>query len=128
MVAVNSDVALLAEGVDRNYIVREVLCLRRKSPSSQRAWIEIKNLLTNRQLYDVALLAEGVDRNFPCFGWFCRCGFVALLAEGVDRNSLHPHMLRHTYVALLAEGVDRNTPNRILWKNWKRRPPRRGRG
>ncbi len=34
-------VALLAEGVDRNYVIREVLCLRR----------------------NVALLAEGVDRN-----------------------------------------------------------------
>ena len=37
-------VALLAEGVDRNF--REVLCkgILGKSPSSRRAWIEIKEL------------------------------------------------------------------------------------
>ena len=34
-----------------------------KSPSSQRAWIEIKNTRNNAIFYLVALLAEGVDRN-----------------------------------------------------------------
>ena len=34
-------VALLAEGVDRNYLVAVYLCDVAKSPSSRRAWIEI---------------------------------------------------------------------------------------
>ena len=55
-------VALLAEGVDRNFEV----------------WTEWKNT-------KVALLAEGVDRNIPYF--LTSSGeMVALLAEGVDRN------------------------------------------
>ena len=100
-------VALLAEGVDRNWLV--IGC----------------HLLT-----EVALLAEGVDRNFYGFKadvWAA----VALLAEGVDRNmassiasirgSASPSSRRawieipsfHRgqaagFVALLAEGVDRN--------------------
>ena len=57
------DVALLAEGVDRN-----VLALR-----------------LNVDEVTVALLAEGVDRN--CFrGLALALAYVALLAEGVDRN------------------------------------------
>ena len=34
-------VALLAEGVDRNSIFPSLKPIRRKSPSSRRAWIEI---------------------------------------------------------------------------------------
>ena len=78
-------VALLAEGVDRNY-----------SDGRRDAYKE------------VALLAEGVDRNNlpqpPC----C-CTMVALLAEGVDRNLRHGLKMQGAYVALLAEGVDRNS-------------------
>ena len=59
---VNVDVALLAEGVDRNCM----LCSR-------------------RLLLDVALLAEGVDRNSGRPLMHCT-SYVALLAEGVDRN------------------------------------------
>ena len=56
------DVALLAEGVDRNsYLSR---------------WLGADR---------VALLAEGVDRNFEAVT-FRLTVFVALLAEGVDRN------------------------------------------
>ena len=55
------------------------------SPSSRRAWIEIR---LNVQIYKnvaVALLAEGVDRNY--FMFKNKQGLiVALLAEGVDRN------------------------------------------
>ena len=56
-------VALLAEGVDRNNTMKENNPRRYKSPSSQRAWIEIT--YRKRYLYGhlVALLAEGVDRN-----------------------------------------------------------------
>ena len=57
------NVALLAEGVDRNFFV------------------------PNRLLWEhwVALLAEGVDRNLN-IGALKSNVRVALLAEGVDRN------------------------------------------
>ena len=55
------------------------------SPSSRRAWIEIRRRAYQRGSSPVALLAEGVDRNH--FGKSCRdLVMVALLAEGVDRN------------------------------------------
>ena len=79
-------VALLAEGVDRN---------------CQMNW-------NGRvMIWNVALLAEGVDRNFTAQGaaW---SGRVALLAEGVDRNSVPGTGISYVSVALLAEGVDRN--------------------
>ncbi len=58
------EVALLAEGVDRNQFDRFYdLCKQ------------------------VALLAEGVDRNILSLIRFY-LSFVALLAEGVDRNSI----------------------------------------
>ena len=56
-------VALLAEGVDRNFII---LCIVKKlyaSPSSRRAWIEIYAGCYRAAGSQVALLAEGVDRN-----------------------------------------------------------------
>ena len=58
-------VALLAEGVDRNF----------------------KQVVYHVFDCPVALLAEGVDRNFctSCSALTGSC--VALLAEGVDRNS-----------------------------------------
>ena len=82
---VSMEVALLAEGVDRNgsgfaasvwcaaspssrrawiemrKAVTTACCLR--SPSSRRAWIEIMMLRVNKIRKGVALLAEGVDRN-----------------------------------------------------------------
>ena len=57
------DVALLAEGVDRN----------------------LTKLLADK-LTDVALLAEGVDRNAIDAALHTLIDGVALLAEGVDRN------------------------------------------
>ena len=78
-------VALLAEGVDRNRLT--------KRPFTQKK---------------VALLAEGVDRN-PLQGRVRRNPIqVALLAEGVDRNTKELYMSKAEIVALLAEGVDRN--------------------
>ena len=84
------NVALLAEGVDRNYGNDLVWHFDDVSPSSRRAWIEIIWNLSKRevlsspssrrawieiflhrdfsQLVNVALLAEGVDRNI--FAWF----------------------------------------------------------
>ena len=124
-------VALLAEGVDRNSEYNGLNMTELRSPSSQRAWIEIPCSVATSTYRCVALLAEGVDRNRKmsersCFIW------VALLAEGVDRNSFKamveadrrrspssqrawieittPRRSRSPpRVALLAEGVDRNS-------------------
>ena len=60
-----SVVALLAEGVDRNFYITQI---------------------TNAD-WTVALLAEGVDRNFQVIQPADEGVIVALLAEGVDRNS-----------------------------------------
>ena len=57
-----ASVALLAEGVDRNWLAK-----------------------LSRMKLLVALLAEGVDRNYPLCSLGCFLP-VALLAEGVDRN------------------------------------------
>ena len=60
-------VALLAEGVDRNFI---------------RACRSLRTM--------VALLAEGVDRNPKRLSVRPVSFLVALLAEGVDRNFFYP--------------------------------------
>ena len=53
-----------------------VMCSPVRSPSSRRAWIEIKENLSGEGGGLVALLAEGVDRNklikLNEFGGFCR--------------------------------------------------------
>ena len=56
-------VALLAEGVDRNFSKRKQTRMTRASPSSRRAWIEIASICYPAYYGKVALLAEGVDRN-----------------------------------------------------------------
>ena len=57
-------VALLAEGVDRNFCASTRLVILIGSPSSRRAWIEILRTCFFFAVDEVALLAEGVDRNF----------------------------------------------------------------
>ena len=57
-----------------------------ESPSSRRAWIEIKTGSAEIATVPVALLAEGVDRNRLEAVLNVRDKVVALLAEGVDRN------------------------------------------
>ena len=79
-------VALLAEGVDRNFCGR-------KHP----VW-----------RHEVALLAEGVDRN-PERKLDIKEAKVALLAEGVVEMMLGRWITYPMPVALLAEGVDRNS-------------------
>ena len=79
---------------------------KRRSPSSRRAWIEMKLFVNMLPLYGVALLAEGVDRN----------GFV-------DAQIFGPFG-----VALLAEGVDRNRKKAKATEIEVGRPPRGGRG
>ena len=56
-------VALLAEGVDRNAQLVGQFDTLFESPSSRRAWIEMRWECSQRLLQSVALLAEGVDRN-----------------------------------------------------------------
>ena len=56
-------VALLAEGVDRNCGFLCALDQLAESPSSRRAWIEIRDVPKLLLCGEVALLAEGVDRN-----------------------------------------------------------------
>ena len=56
-------VALLAEGVDRNLRMGMKVGHIHTSPSSRRAWIEIRIDGHHPIIRDVALLAEGVDRN-----------------------------------------------------------------
>ena len=56
-------VALLAEGVDRNFAISNASVLQSVSPSSWRAWIEMVERIVESVFLLVALLAEGVDRN-----------------------------------------------------------------
>ena len=123
-------VALLAEGVDRNYIRPlpafkaakspssrrawiEMYCQRmrspyRWSPSSRRAWIEIDDLLMRRcRPWSPSSRRAWIE--IFRVGGFRLLLSVALLAEGVDRNMEYYEKLHEKYrVALLAEGVDRN--------------------
>ena len=61
--SVCSSVALLAEGVDRNLSGSACCPAALVSPSSRRAWIEIRWNSFSFLRARVALLAEGVDRN-----------------------------------------------------------------
>ena len=79
-------VALLAEGVDRNWLAWLSRMKLFVSPSSRRAWIEIAQYHITSTVKYVALLAEGVDRNFYTLVHAICFEKVALLAEGVDRN------------------------------------------
>ena len=60
-------VALLAEGVDRNFPAARSSRPPARSPSSRRAWIEIGRTRCQRHADRVALLAEGVDRNMEYY-------------------------------------------------------------
>ena len=57
------EVALLAEGVDRNFCGMSFYLYVSGSPSSRRAWIEMFVECPAYYFACVALLAEGVDRN-----------------------------------------------------------------
>ena len=80
------DVALLAEGVDRNPLHSWSRTTARSSPSSRRAWIEImakakclpplRSPSSRRAWIEIALQTTTWHRKR-----------VALLAEGVDRNT-----------------------------------------
>ena len=61
--SMSANVALLAEGVDRNSALGICIKNESESPSSRRAWIEIGGHHGCCVSLLVALLAEGVDRN-----------------------------------------------------------------
>ncbi len=61
--ATHCEVALLAEGVDRNPRDPDGNPIFYESPSSRRAWIEMASRSRMCCTAMVALLAEGVDRN-----------------------------------------------------------------
>ena len=121
-------VALLAEGVDRNPEEWGDIPLAFTSPSSRRAWIEIRWQPNAAHRCSVSPSSR---RAWIEIYWKARSGRrtgVALLAEGVDRNKGHKLNLISVDVALLAEGVDRNILESPKWTQDRRRPPRGGRG
>ena len=83
--SLDSVVALLAEGGDRNSSTLIVSLEPLESPSSRRAGIEMWKQTTCPNGGGVALLAEGGDRNRRTLT-MKSCSMVALLAEGGDRN------------------------------------------
>ena len=76
------------EGGDRNISIYRETYFVTGSPSSWRAWIEIRGLALCRKGRTVALLMEGVDRNIE-YGFNSDASGVALLMEGVDRNLVY---------------------------------------
>ena len=78
-------VALHPEGVDRNTKTQGCTINANWSPSTRRAWIEIRLLSARRGGSLVALHPEGVDRNHV-YADLAQLVKVALHPEGVDRN------------------------------------------
>ena len=99
-------VALHPEGVDRNIHMLDVVHGRRLSPSTRRAWIEI------RYRGD-----RCPDRGSPS----TRRAWIEICAASVADMSI-------TAVALHPEGVDRNLFLRQLRADRDGRPPPGGRG
>ena len=86
MAYAEEEVALLAEGVDRNSSVSTHRVLISKSPSSRRAWIEIAVKIAKNP----GKMSPSSRRAWIEIGDIGRCQdtpTVALLAEGVDRNA-----------------------------------------
>ena len=125
---VQTPVALLAEGVDRNAPEYDEHAFGDRSPSSRRAWIEIG---WNRPLLcpgPVALLAEGVDRN--------KFGVIDLFDHKMSPSSRRAWIeIRKT---LFLTGSTQSPSSRRAWieieivlpsfERMDGRPPRGGRG
>ena len=79
-------VALLAEGVDRNYPPARSSLSCRGSPSSRRAWIEI-TLELRRRFTTLSPSSRRAWIEIKYNGSMYKEFMVALLAEGVDRNT-----------------------------------------
>ena len=99
-------VALLAEGVDRNKSTAEIIAYNKQSPSSRRAWIEIKTGKIDR--YDESKSPSS------------RRAWIEIAPTTSSRSGKK--------VALLAEGVDRNRLAGAYFGYPRCRPPRGGRG
>ena len=102
--------------------------MQEASPSSRRAWIEIRWRRLRYCRESVALLAEGVDRNprwqlrnhdAPPSPSSRRAWIEIALGDDVDDSD---------YVALLTEGVDRNIREQFKAMEERGRPPHGGRG
>ena len=121
-------VALLAEGVDRNFSRSCTAAAKVASPSSRRAWIEIRNHPQGWLLRSVALLAEGVDRN-TLSGWKSyRLNWSPSSRRAWIEIAPRWRLNSAYLVALLAEGVDRNSTVLGSISILRGRPPRGGRG
>ena len=84
------------------------LILINLSPSTRRAWIEMEQeQAVTEEVETVALHPEGVDRNLRR-GRKSPSSPVALHPEGVDRNTEFCIISVFAVVALHPEGVDRN--------------------
>ena len=141
-------VALLAEGVDRNYEVSGKLTQGTWSPSSRRAWIEIRAPSTPPRRKTVALLAEGVDRNVSreysshrsSRSPSSRRAWIEILPviAAARLEQLSPSSRRawieialsgyerpEVQVALLAEGVDRNPARKLRARQHRASPSSR---
>ena len=101
-------VALLAEGVDRNFAMVRVSRMILSSPSSRRAWIEIN-------MSDAAADALTSPSSRRAWIEIVRCLLPAHAAFGSPSSRRawieileKRHDLLNSQVALLAEGVDRN--------------------
>ena len=109
-------VALLAEGVDRNMLDAVIDEDAERSPSSRRAWIEIKKLTRCLTTSEKSPSSRRAWIEIPSEKTKWQSAIVALLAEGVDRNLLSGILsVIHIGVALLAEGVDRNARSHTAW-------------
>ena len=97
------------------------------SPSTRRAWIEIKAHPIKPAAALVALHPEGVDRN-PVTFTATLPPSVALHPEGVDRNVQTVQRKSSIPVALHPEGVDRNLLLYHASPTSLSRPPPGGRG
>jgi len=137
--------------VDRNFLSPPEPATKNGSPSSRRAWIEIRGSCPLRQSRCVALLAEGVDRNVrggsACTiarrspssrrAWIEIGGIWSSLRDTARSPSSRRAWIEISVfstnsppdsVALLAEGVDRNFQNAPDLALALCRPPRGGRG
>ena len=77
------------------------------SPSTRRAWIEIRRTASYTSRSIVALHPEGVDRNISQKMSEKIC-FVALHPEGVDRNLIHDYFFAKSLdVAFHLKGAGR---------------------
>ena len=83
---ITSWVALLTEGVDRNFVAGRELPFQLESPSSRRAWIEIAQVADLPfSMMSPSSRRAWIEIWISLVVWVVRFR-VALLTEGVDRN------------------------------------------